>query len=47
MSLTLALLLGALGCAPAGFHGPAGAFVIWVCPPIAADAPPLPEDQES
>ena len=45
MPAAIAALLMALGCAPASFSGPAGAFAIWVCPPVieqqeAPDAPP-------
>lgn len=47
MPATLALLLMALGCAPARFAGPAGPFVVWVCPPVADPAPEAPEEQES
>jgi hypothetical protein len=35
MPATIAALLLALGCAPATFTGPAGAFAVWVCPPAA------------
>ena len=48
MPQALALLLMSLGCAPAQFHGPAGPFVVWVCPPIepAGQAPDAPEERE-
>lgn len=49
MPAAIAALLMALGCAPATFTGPSGAFVIWVCPPVgetdegqAAPPPPAP-----
>jgi hypothetical protein len=46
MPAAIAALLLSLGCAPAEFSGPAGAFIVWVCPPVAADeqpsAPPAP-----
>jgi hypothetical protein len=46
MPATIAALLLALGCAPAEFSGPAGAFVVWVCAPVVAGeapaAPPAP-----
>ena len=47
MPATLALLLVALGCAPARFSGPSGPFVVWVCPPVAAEAPEAPDERES
>ena len=47
MPAAIAALLMAMGCAPANFTGPAGAFAIWVCPPVieqqdAPDAPAAP-----
>ena len=50
MPATLALVLMAIGCAPASFNGPGGPFVVWVCPPPVAEAPtmpPAPEERES
>lgn len=47
MPATLALLLVALGCAPARFDGPSGPFVVWVCPPVAAEAPETLDERES
>ena len=38
----IAMLLLSLGCAPAQFTGPAGAFNIWVCPPVAEESAPEP-----
>lgn len=46
MPTALALMLMALGCAPASFSGPAGPFVVWICPPVQADAPEAPEERE-
>ena len=34
MPHAVALLLMALGCAPAQFAGPGGPFLVWVCPPV-------------
>jgi hypothetical protein len=53
MSAAVALMLLSLGCAPAQFNGPHGAFVVWVCPPVTGGtilpgrpAPqPEPEDE--
>lgn len=44
MPAALAALLMAMGCAPASFTGPAGAFAIWVCPPVTdqQEAPATP-----
>lgn len=48
MPTTIALMLLALGCAPAPFTGPAGPFLVWVCPPVIETpvAPPEPEERE-
>jgi hypothetical protein len=47
MSAAIAALLISLGCAPASFTGPAGEFLVWVCPPIVEESeaptpPPAP-----
>ncbi len=49
MPLSVAVLLMALGCAPATFNGSAGPFIVWVCPPIvenpATREEPKPEER--
>ena len=50
MPTAIALLMIALGCAPASFSGPAGGFVVWVCPPVqpeAATGADVSEERES
>lgn len=46
MPQAVALLLMALGCAPAPFTGPAGPFVVWVCPPPVPQAPDAAQPDE-
>jgi hypothetical protein len=43
MPAAIAALLLQLGCAPAEFSGPAGPFLVWVCPPVVDAAPAAPE----
>jgi hypothetical protein len=44
MPAAIAALLMSLGCAPASFNGPAGEFLVWVCPPVVQEQeqPPPP-----
>lgn len=45
MPAAIAALLMALGCAPASFNGPAGTFVVWVCPPVAQEGGEAPQEE--
>ncbi len=49
MPHAIAMLLMALGCAPAQFTGPSGPFLVWVCPPVIDPSPAEPpiEERES
>lgn len=46
MPAALAMVMLALGCAPAPFNGPGGPFVVWVCPPVQAEPSAAPEERE-
>ena len=43
MPAAVAAFLAVIGCAPATFNGPAGPFMVWVCPPVIEEAPAAPE----
>lgn len=49
MPSTVAMLLLTLGCAPAQFSGPAGPFLVWVCPPVieTPDAAPAFDERDA